>query len=188
MLPGKFSLDHLNVKIHSLLLWCRKWSVALRRVTLVTSSWQPFSPGFLWFSSMGWHLSVDSFHFNDFHVAIFLEKRKNDQFHEGSWAFAANCSTSPCPVKIIEKFLRIASHSKGSPLFWHVLNRKEAMSHSREKEMIKKELGKEGMDPANWNPWPTFKRNLYGSSSWCIRQTLPEKWRLEKWERSEQLR
>ncbi|XP_068716960.1 uncharacterized protein [Montipora capricornis] len=100
-------------------------------------------------------LSVDSFYFADSHVAIFLEKRKNDQFCEGSWVFVARCSTSPCPVKIIEKFLRIANHS--TPFFQRVLHTKQgvhlrrvAMSYSRAKELIKKELGKEGLDPTRF--------------------------------------
>ena len=103
------------------------------------------------------HLSVDSFYFADSHVAIFLEKRKNDQFREGSWVFVARCNTPPCPVEIIEKCLSIANHSKGSPLFRRVLHtrggvrlRKEAMSYSRAKELIKKELGKEGLDPTKF--------------------------------------
>ena len=78
-----------------------------------------FSLGF--FGFLRWddlhHLSVDSFYLTDSHVAISLEKRKNDQFHEGSWVFVALCSTPPCPVKIIEKFLRTANHSKGFPSF-----------------------------------------------------------------------
>ena len=77
-----------------------------------------FSLGF--FGFLQWddlhHLSVDCFYFADSHVAIFLEKRKNGQFR-GLWVFGARCSTPPCPVKIIEKFVRIANHSKGSPLF-----------------------------------------------------------------------
>ena len=103
------------------------------------------------------HLSVDSFYFADSHVAIFLEKRKNDQFRQGSWVFVARCSTPPCPVQIVERFLRVANHSKGSPLFRRVLHtkrgvrlRKEAMSYSRAKELIKKELEKEGLDPAKF--------------------------------------
>ena len=62
-----------------------------------------------------------------------------------------------CPVKIIEKFLRIANHSKGSPLFRRVLHTKkgvhlwrEATSYSQAKELIKKELGKEGLDPTRF--------------------------------------
>ena len=118
-----------------------------------------FSLGF--FGFLRWddlrHLSVDIFYFADSHVAIFLEKRKNDQFRDGSWVFVGRCSTLPCPVKIIEKFLRIADHSKGSPLFRRVLHtkrggrlRKEAMSYSRAKELIKKELSKEGLDPTKF--------------------------------------
>ena len=60
-----------------------------------------FSLGF--FGFLRWDdlrlLSVDSFYFADSHVAIFLEKWKNDQFHKGSWVLIAHCSTSPCPTK-----------------------------------------------------------------------------------------
>ena len=87
------------------------------------------------------------------HVAIFLEKQKNDQFREGSWVFIAHCSTSPCLVKIIEKFLRIANHSKGSPLFWSVFHtkrgvrlQKEGMCYRDAKELIKREIGMKGLD------------------------------------------
>jgi len=63
-----------------------------------------FSLGF--FGFLRWddlrHSSVDSFYFADSHVAIFLEKRKNDQFRKGSGVFTACCSTPPCPVKIFE--------------------------------------------------------------------------------------
>ena len=41
------------------------------------------------------HLSVDSFHFADSHVAIFLEKRKNDQFHKGIMGFCSPLRYTP---------------------------------------------------------------------------------------------
>ena len=118
-----------------------------------------FSLGF--FGFLRWddlpRLSVDSFYFADSHVAIFLEKWNNDQFRQGSWVFVARCSTPPCPVQIVERFLRVAKHSKGSPLFRCVLHtkrgvclRQEAISYSRAKELIKKELEKEGLDPAKF--------------------------------------
>ena len=50
------------------------------------------------------HLSVDSLNFGVSHVAIFLGRRKNDQFREGSWVFIARSSTPPFPVAIVEKF------------------------------------------------------------------------------------
>ena len=118
-----------------------------------------FSLGF--FGFLRWddlhRLKVDSLHFEVAHVAIFLEKRKNDQFREGSWVFIARSSTPPCPVAILEKFLLVGNHSKASPLFRRVQNtkrgvclRKELMSYSRANELIKKELLKEGFDPAKF--------------------------------------
>ena len=59
------------------------------------------------------HLTVDSLHFRESHVAIFLQKRKNDQFREGSWVFVARSSTPPCPVAVLEKFLRVGKHLTG---------------------------------------------------------------------------
>lgn len=56
-----------------------------------------FSLGF--FGFLRWddlqHLSPDSLHFGESHVAIFLKRRKNDQFREGSWVFVARSSTPP---------------------------------------------------------------------------------------------
>ena len=99
------------------------------------------------------HLSVDSLNFGVSHVAIFLRRRKNDQFREGSWVFIACSSTPPCPVAVLEKFLRIGGHHKGSKLFRRVQNTKrgiclrdQPMSYSRAKELLRKELKHEGLD------------------------------------------
>ena len=70
------------------------------------------------------HLSVDSLSFGVSHVAIFLKRRKNDQFREGSWVFIARSSTPSCPVAVVEKVLRISGHRKGSKLFWRVQSTK----------------------------------------------------------------
>lgn len=101
------------------------------------------------------HLSVDSLNFGVSHVAIFLKKRKNDQFREGSWVFIARSSTPPCPVAVVEKFLRIGGHRNGSKLFRRVRSTKQGvclrdqpMSYSRAKELLKKELKREGWDPS----------------------------------------
>ena len=115
-----------------------------------------FSLGF--FGFLRWddlqHLSPDSLHFCESHVAIFLKRRKNDQFREGSWVFIARSSTPPCPVAVLEKFLRIGNHSSGSKLFRRVQNTKcgvrlrdQPMSYSRARELLKKELQREGLDP-----------------------------------------
>ena len=43
--------------------------------------------------------------FDEDHMKIFLEKRKNDQYWEGSWILVAHSGKSTCPVKLLEKFL-----------------------------------------------------------------------------------
>ena len=62
--------------------------------------------------------------------------------------FIAHSSTPPCPVAVVEKFLRIGSHRKGSKLFRCMQNTKQGvclrdqpMSYSRAKE-----LKREGLD------------------------------------------
>ena len=51
-------------------------------------------------------LKVDSLHFEESHVAIFLDERKNDLFREGSWVFVARCITpGPCPVVVFGEVL-----------------------------------------------------------------------------------
>ena len=48
----------------------------------------------------------DLFFYTD-HLAVFLEKRKNDQFREGSWVYIAASHSLPCPVKLIQHFCRL---------------------------------------------------------------------------------
>lgn len=59
------------------------------------------------------YLKVDSLHFEESHVAIFLEKWKNDLFREVSWVFLAHfIMPGPCPVAALEKFLSVGNHAK----------------------------------------------------------------------------
>ena len=67
--------------------------------------------------------------------------------------FNARSSTPPCPVAVVETFLRIGGHRKGSKLFWRVQSTKrgvylrdQPMSYSRAKELLGKELKREGLD------------------------------------------
>ena len=66
-----------------------------------------FSLGF--FGFLRWddlqHLSPDSLHFGESRVAIFLKRRKNDQFPEDSWVFVALSSTPPLPGRSIGEVL-----------------------------------------------------------------------------------
>ena len=110
--------------------------------------------GFLRWDGLS-NLTVDNLQFADTHLAIFLAQRKNDQFREGSWVFIARSDSSPCPVAVVEKFLKVGSHDRKSQLFRRILHtkkrmelRKEPMSYSRAKELIKQELLKEGLEPS----------------------------------------
>ena len=110
--------------------------------------------GFLRWDDLS-NLAVDDLLFADSHVALFLLQRKNDQFREGSWVFIARSEAAPCPVAVLEKFLKMGSHSKGSRLFRRIQSTKrgqmlkvEPMSYSRASELVKKELKSEGLDPS----------------------------------------
>jgi len=79
----------------------------------------------------------------------------NDQFREGSWVFVARGDATPCPVAVLEKFLRMGSHAEGSKLYRRIQStrrgqvlREASMSYSRASELVKKELQKEGLDPS----------------------------------------
>ena len=72
--------------------------------------------GFLRWDDLS-NLAVDDLLFADSHVALFLLQCKNDQFQEGSWVFIARSVVAPCPVAVLEKFLKIGGHSKGSGCF-----------------------------------------------------------------------
>ena len=110
--------------------------------------------GFLRWDDLS-NLTVDNLQFADTHLAIFLAQRKNDQFREGSWVFIARSDSSPCPVAVVEKFLKVGRHDRKSQLFRRILHtkkrmelRKEPMSYSRANELIKQELLKEGLEPS----------------------------------------
>ena len=110
--------------------------------------------GFLRWDDLS-RLTVDNLQFEDSHLAIFLTQRKNDQFRQGPWVFIARSDSSPCPVAVVEKFLKEGNHDRKSRLFRRVSStkkgvklRRDPMSYSRAAELIKAELRKEGLDPA----------------------------------------
>ena len=90
---------------------------------------------------------MNNLQFVDTHLAIFLTQRKNDQFRFHS-------KKQPCPVAVIEKFIKICRHDSNSRLFHRILKtkkrmelRKEPMSYSWTNELIKQEQRKEGVNP-----------------------------------------
>ena len=117
-----------------------------------------FAMGF--FSFLRWddlsNLTGDDLLFADSHVALFLLQCKNDQFREGSWVFIARSEAAPCPVAVLEKFLKMGSQSKGSRLFHMRIQstkrgqmlKEVPMLYSHASKLVKKELKSEGLDPS----------------------------------------
>ena len=50
------------------------------------------------------NLKISDLSFHDNHLAIFLEKRKIDQFREGSWIFIHRSGSFYCPVSLVNRF------------------------------------------------------------------------------------
>ena len=87
------------------------------------------------------------------HAMMFVEKRKNDQFREGSWIPVARSNTLSCPVSILEKFMRLGGHKGHVKLFRKVCRVKKGMklgvqgwSYNSALEMFKKELTDMGLN------------------------------------------
>ena len=100
-------------------------------------------------------LRVSNIHLRSDHAAVFLEKRKNDQYREGSWVLVARSRTF-CPVSLIEKFLRMGGH-KADSLFRKVCHtkggfflRSQKLSHTRALEEVRAMLKSIGLDPLKY--------------------------------------
>ena len=78
--------------------------------------------GFLRWDDLS-RLTVDNLQFADTHLAIFLtqRKKKKDQFRNGSWVFIARSDISPCPVSLVEKFIKMGRHESHSRRFRRIL-------------------------------------------------------------------
>ena len=68
-------------------------------------------------------LRVSDIHLHSDHEAVFLEKRKNDEYREGSWVLDAWSGTF-CPVSLIEKLLFKGGHKSDSPLLRKICHTK----------------------------------------------------------------
>ena len=124
----------------------------LQIVTLITLG---FAGVLRWDDLSGLRYSDIRFHSN--HIAVFLEKRKNDQFREGSWIFIAASYSIYCPVILLQRFLSKENHSNNSFLFRRVSNtkngvklRKEKLSYTRAPELVRKQLRAISLDPQQY--------------------------------------
>ena len=102
-------------------------------------------------------LRVSDIHLRSDHAAVFLEKRKNDQYGEGTWVLAARSKTFG-PVSLIEKFLHIRGHKTDSPLFRKICHtkggfflRSQKLSYTRALEEVKAMLKSIGLDPLKYS-------------------------------------
>ena len=101
------------------------------------------------------------------HVAIFLKKRKNDQYQKESWVYIASFDSNDCPVALVRKFLRIGKHKDSSAL------RRQKLSHGGTLELVKYQLRQISLDPTKCTGVHTFKvrRSQFGSCHWCARSS-----------------
>ncbi|KAI8514464.1 hypothetical protein Bbelb_070550 [Branchiostoma belcheri] len=78
--------------------------------------------GFLRWDDLS-QLHADDVNFCDGYAALFIEKRKNDQFREGHWACIATTGSTSCPVTLLKRFLKSSNSSGHIKLFrTHVLH------------------------------------------------------------------
>ena len=109
--------------------------------------------GFLCWDGLS-SLTPDKSSFVPLHLTVHLERRKNDQFREGSRVLIARSVESVCPVAVVQKFLCLGKHD-GQSVMWrrvqrtknNVKLRKQTMSYSRGAELVKREIANKGLDP-----------------------------------------
>ena len=118
----------------------------LQIVTLITLGFV----GFFRWDDLSQLKFSDLFFYPD-HLAVFLEKRKNDQFREG---YTAASRSLPCPVKLIQHFLQAGRHSGDDYIFRRISHtksgyslRKHRLSYTRALELTRRRLRAIGLNP-----------------------------------------
>ena len=92
------------------------------------------------------------------HAEIFLYKRKDDQFRQGSWVKVARTGFADCPVAVLEEFIAVGGRTGHSKLFrkiyrskYGVRRRKQPLSYSRALELVSDIFRKFGLNPKDYN-------------------------------------
>ncbi|CAB3986654.1 Integrase recombinase xerD-like [Paramuricea clavata] len=124
------------------------------------------------------------------HMKIFLVKRKNDQYREGSWILVARPGKISCPVKLLEKFLRMGKHRQQDKLFRkisHTSNgmqpRKSPLSYSRALELFKIQISSIGLNQSAYGLHSLRSGGTSEAAAWGIPDRLIQRhggWRSEK--------
>ena len=124
----------------------------LHIVTLITLGFV----GFFHWDDLSQLKFSDLFFYPD-HLAVFLEKRKNDQFREGSWVYTAASRSFPCPVKLIQHFLQAGRHSGDDYIFRRISHTKSGfylrnhrLSYTRALELTRRQLRAIGLKPGEY--------------------------------------
>ncbi|XP_066265891.1 uncharacterized protein [Branchiostoma lanceolatum] len=98
-------------------------------------------------------LNVDDVNFCNGYVALFLKKRKSDQFREGHWSCIARTDKPSCPASILQRFLKASGSTGHIKLFRRIANirgslslRQEPMSYTRAREKVLTMLSAIGLD------------------------------------------
>ena len=126
---------------------------SLDQLQIVTLATLGFA-GFLRWDDLS-QIKICDIEFHRGFIKIFLEKRKNDQFREGSRIYIAETETRYCPVGLLKRFIQAGEHSLDSFLFRKISHtkagfklRKQKLSYSRALELFKKQLEKIHLDPS----------------------------------------
>ena len=87
------------------------------------------------------------------HMSVFLDRRKNDQFRQGSVVNVARLPSSSCPVKLLELFLKRGGHQPFQSLFCLCQKlgtgyklRQAPLSYSRAREQFRQMISELGLD------------------------------------------
>ena len=123
------------------------------------------------------------------YMRVFLERRKNDQYREGSWILIVRTSNPTCQVQLLEKFLRKGGHSPSNFLFRKISHtpngmslRRQKMTYSRARELFSKHLKGIGLDPSLYGLHSLRSGGTTEAAAWGIPERLIQRhggWRSE---------
>ena len=103
------------------------------------------------------NMKVQDITFSTDHMAVFVEKQKNDQFREGFWGFIASTNDPYCPVSLTKKFLHLGKQEDSSYIFRKVCHSKrghclrvQRLTYSRALELTRNQLLAVGLKPKDY--------------------------------------
>ena len=141
--------DHVRALVHK---YIDASLPDLQTLTLITLGFF----GFLCWDDLSQLRFSDLFFYHD-HLALLLEKRKNDQFREGSWIYIATSKGSPCPVRLTKHFLKAGRHEGNDYLFRRVSLTKSGytlrhhkLSYTRALDLVRVQLKSIGLEPGQY--------------------------------------